>query len=169
MLSDKDIEYITKATNLSLEKAKILTEEPRDLDLVTEQIVKKPLFKKDLAALSFPFFIKLVIFRFANESEFKMEEKSYVAGLVERFIPMLKKREKLIHKKGQPVSPEDIAGFCLVALGFAHDKIDSSNEELVNHAQEHFNKAGKEEMAKGVGKWVEIFQKIRQKKIIIVT
>lgn len=169
MLQEADLNYIAKATNLSPEKAKLLTEEPRDLDLVTEQIVKKPLSKKELLGLSYPFFTKLVVFRFANESGFKMEEKSYMASLVEKFIPKLKKRESLNIKRGSQVPPEDIAGFCIVALGFAHDKIDASNEELMEHSIEHFNKAGKEEVAKHVGGWVDIFHTIRRNKVIIVT
>lgn len=163
-LSKADIEYIASKTKLSTEKTILLTEEEKDLNLVLEQLVKEPLSKNELNPLSRLTAIKLIILRFSRETNFPLREKMYVATVINKHLPVIKRRESLQIIDDAPY--EEMAGFCFVALGLAQETVNKDNENILDSAIENFDKANISNMSSHCVEWINILHNIKKQKIL---
>jgi hypothetical protein len=74
-----DLEYISKKTKLSTDRASILIEEPQDFHLLIDQLSLKRHYIKDLKKVSFPLLFKLKLFKNAQKFDFDLEGESLEA------------------------------------------------------------------------------------------
>lgn len=123
-ITEADLKYLCKETGMSSEVIETLTEEEQDLNLLLNQIVLKNFQKIDLIYLGFLTYIKMVLFKYSFNTNYSLEEKSYIAHCVYEHFPRIKICPNLkIIKQKQP--KEEISQYYLVLAGLFSNKITS--------------------------------------------
>ena len=116
-----DLEYISKKTKLSTDRASILIEEPQDFHLLIDQLSLKRHYIKDLKKVSFPLLFKLKLFKNAQNFDFDLEEKAHVADTVcKYFNPRNKNKRRELSLTTDSTEKSALVAFCLISL-FFHD------------------------------------------------
>ncbi len=130
-MTQNDVIFISKRIKLNKEKTQLLIEEPRDLDLVCAGLVSKKFTKKDYNGLSFPLYVKLVIFNHTKDKNFDISEKSAVAKIISDLFPKLNNRTNFAPfiKKITPKPNELGAKYFFVISSLFHDKVNCKDSE----------------------------------------
>ena len=166
-----DLEYISKKTKLSTDRASVLTEEPQDFHLLVDQLSLKRHYIKDLKKVSFPLLFKLKLFKNAQNYAFKIEEKAYVADTVcKYFNPRNKNRKKELSLTTDSTEKSALVAFCLISLFF--QDFQKEMGDYVPHGFKNWEdyivkglSSGKSiniELSKHVREWMEIIQKTKK-------
>ena len=166
-----DLEYISKKTKLSTDRASILTEEPLDFHLLVDQLSLKRHYIKDLKKVSFSLLFKLKLFKNAQNFDFKVEEKAYVADSVcKYFNPRNKSKKRELSLTTDSTEKSALIAFCLISLFFGD--FHKEMGEYVPHGfkdwEDYIAKglsSGKSiniELSKHVREWMEIIQKTKK-------
>ncbi len=166
-----DLEYISKKTKLSTDRASVLTEEPQDFHLLINQLSLKRHYIKDLKKVSFPLLFKLKLFKNAQNYDFKIEEKAYVADTVcKYFNPRNKNRKKELSLTTDSTEKSALVAFCLISLFFQdfHKEMGEYVPHGFKNWEDYITKglsSGKSiniELSKHVREWMEIIQKTKK-------
>lgn len=163
VLTKDDVDFIAKQTNLSRRKAKILVEEDRDLNLVLNQLIEKPISKDDITALSFQIIVKYIILKFSRDYDYDIAEKSYVSEIIIKHFPTIARSNIL---KSIPKDSEDInfAEYCLVLLGFFNHRLKSHQFKNYRDYLYYF-RAVNPEFHSHLNGWMEIFTTMKTQEI----
>ena len=166
-----DLEYISKKTKLSTDRASILTEEPQDFHLLIDQLSLKRHYIKDLKKVSFPLLFKLKLFKNAQKFDFNLEEKAHVADTVcKYFNPRNKNKRRELSLTTDSTEKSALVAFCLISL-FFHDFQKEMGEYVppgFRNWEDYITKglsSGKSiniELSKHVREWMEIIQKTKK-------
>ena len=166
-----DLEYISKKTKLSTDRASILTEETQDFHLLVDQLSLKRHYIKDLRKVSFPLLFKLKLFKNAQGCNFKIEEKAYVADTIcKYFNPRNKSKKKELSLTTDSTEKSALIAFCLISL-FSSD-FQKEMGEYVPHGFRNWEdyiikglsngKSVNIELSKHVREWIEVIQKTKK-------
>lgn len=133
MITENDIEFLSKQTNLTTDRVKSLVEEKKDLDLLIESILTKPSSNKveynkiiDGSKLSFNFSLRLIIFRYACYVKFQLEEKSLVCDLVSQYFGEIlhnNRPRKFIKTPASKEQIKDFVQYCFVLVCLFPEKL----------------------------------------------
>ena len=162
-LSNEDIEYISLETKLSRDKATLLCEEERDLNLVLDAISSSfSKSKLDTNKLSYSVYVKLVTFKNSKDTRFEIEEKAYVASSVLRYLNQLKSRVKYDILNSKTVD-EKFCQYSLVASGLFSQKLkaESLSKKNILKIQNAFIEVGIREVGHHLQEWIQILQQIQ--------
>jgi hypothetical protein len=166
-----DLEYISKKTKLSTDRASVLTEEPQDFHLLIDQLSLKRHYIKDLKKVSFSLLFKLKLFKNAQDFNFKIEEKAYVADTVcKYFNPRNKSKKKELSLTTDSTEKSALIAFCLISLFFSDFQKEMG--DYVPHGFRNWEdyivkglSRGKSlniELSKHVREWMEVIQKTKK-------
>jgi len=166
-----DLEYISKKTKLSTDRASVLTEEPLDFHLLIDQLSLKRHYIKDLKKVSFPLLFKLKLFKNAQGYNFKIGEKAYVADtLCKYFNPRSKNKKRELSLTTDSTEKSALVAFCLISLFFQDfrkemgDYVPSGFRNWEDYIEKGLS-SGKSiniELSKHVIEWMGIIQKTKK-------
>lgn len=163
MLSEKDLLFISKIINLSLDKTRILTEEESDLNLILSKIAEKNIPTKKLSNVSFGLKCKLFVFTAAISSSFSIEEKSYVAKCISEHYFSIKRRINLSLISDKNLT-EKASGYYLVVSGLFYDKINVKylQPKHLLWIEYGFKKANQRDLGIHTENWVNILRNMNK-------
>ncbi len=166
LISIHDLNFISDKTKLAPEKAALLLQEPRDLNLVIDSIADQEIVENDtILTLSFDFFTKLCIFKASKKTGFDIEEKAYVSHCVSTQFPKLDAGpvpSKIV------IGNEETCSFYLVLLGFFPERLDRprrisvSRNWLANKVSECYRSLGKRDVSNHLPTWISLLQQIKK-------
>ena len=166
-----DLEYISKKTKLSTDRASILIEEPQDFHLLIDQLSLKRHYIKDLKKVSFPLLFKLKLFKNAQKFDFDLEEKAHVSDTVcKYFNPRNKSKKRELSLTTDSTEKSALIAFCLISLFF--QDFQKEMGEYVPHGFRNWEdyiikglSGGKSiniKLSKHVREWMGIIQKTKK-------
>lgn len=165
--SSNDLQFLCKLTSLS--EAKLLTLLENDFDLLIDELSGLPVYDGDFGSsvISFPLFTKLTIFRKTKNSNFKLNEKVYVADSISIYYPKLYKSSYLISDNCS--IKESKLRFYLVLMGMFPEYIENktnryaapSLEFYTNLLKNGLNRCNKAELSNHVDYWINTLHDIK--------
>ncbi len=163
-LQNDDISYISARTRLSFDRALHLCEEERDANLVLDAISAE--FSKICLtefSLSYPTYVRLVLFKHSKDKNLDIDEKVYVAKSISIYLNQLKNKVKPeLLKQDKP--DEKACQYSLVASGLFDSKL--APEYLTKKSfiklQYGFVDAGRRELGTHVDYWIEVMHRIQK-------
>ena len=161
-LSSNDIAYIAKHTKITPEKVLSLCSEERYLNLVLDAICGG-FSKTDAPDISHSVYVKLVTFKNAKDKQFDIDEKSYVASSVAKYVNQLKNKVKLDILNGEKID-ENYCQYSLVASGLFATKLKPEylSKKSVLKLENAFIEVGMRDMGHHVNDWLEVLNRIHK-------
>lgn len=154
-LSDNDINFLTKQTNLNKEKLISLIEDPADLDLILDTISKKQIDYSELKNLSFPIVTKLTVFKISKDKNFEFSEKKEVSdAIIKYFPPIIKNKRVGCLKK----SSDKYSKYYLILFGYKQE----INLKIMTQIENNFRLADKREFAYHLNEWIDLIKELKK-------
>jgi hypothetical protein len=172
MLNLSDIEYISKKTKLSEEKVYILTEDPKDFNLIINELAKDNL-EEGILTISFELFTKLHIYKITLDSKYNFNEKNYVSETISNIYPKLDK-EKIENVDIQDswetlYEPnEDLAKYYFTLLSLFDKSLDRRRRQfpsknfLYKKALDGFYNSEHNEIANHLNNWIILVKRMKE-------
>ena len=163
LVTKEDVEFIAKKTNLSNRKAKLLTEEERDLSLVLDELSDNLITKEELNKLSFATIIKYIIFRYSKDSNprISLNEKTYVCSLIEKNFPLIS-RSKIIKSIPKDKQCAEFAEYCFVLVGFFSHRLKAGEYKNYKNYLIYFKvNSDWPEIYDNLDDWLSIFHQMK--------
>lgn len=162
MLKSQDLHYIEQKLGLTPKITAKITEDPLDADLVLNELSIKDIKREDANKISALTYLKLLVFRYSHDTDFKISEKEYVAKSVYLNFTSIKK--EIDYRLLSPQTPPDEkkSQYFLVLAGFYYNSV----------KPEIFSSDFRSEISKGfrpdrisdhVDDWVYILREIDRK------
>ncbi len=166
ILTKDDIEFVAKKTKLSIKKAKLLMEEPDDLNLVLNELSMMEITREDCEKLSFETIVKYIIFKFSNLLAYPLSEKSYICQVIVKHFPYISRSKEFKPYPKIQNNNQDYAEYCLILLGFFSHRL--KPEQYRNYKKylefyrqsEHLN-----HIFRHLDQWFEVFNKMKKTEI----
>jgi hypothetical protein len=158
-LSLTDYEYIARKTKLPLERAMLICEDERDLNLVLNEVSKD--FKKEESFnLTYELYVRLVFLHKSQHIPYELDEKIYVANAATEYINAF--------KKGKPKAPakelsEQFSKYYFVLAGLFDAKLvpNAFTPKFYLSIENGFWDAGYRDVGKHVEQWVKFMREIK--------
>jgi hypothetical protein len=172
MLNLSDIEYISKKTKLSEEKVYILIEDPKDFNLIINELAKDEI-EDGILTISFELFTKLHIYKITLDSKYNFNEKNYVSETISNIYPKLDKY-KIENIDIQDTwetlyePNEDLAKYYFTLLSLFDKSLDKRRRQfptknfLYKKALDGFNKSNHQEIAKHLNNWIILIKRMQE-------
>jgi hypothetical protein len=147
-----DIAFIAKKTNLSRNKASLLIEKERDLNLVLNEI-SKTVTQEEAQCLNSNLYHRICVYKYSQSRDFDIDEKTYVADAIFAHLPKIQKKSlKSVSVGAKPT--EQSSQYLLVAKGVKKAKINP------NAIDAGFRVNGRRDIANHLDEWLDILTKI---------
>ena len=172
MLNLSDIEYISKKTKLSEEKVYILIEDPKDFNLIINELAKDEI-EDGILTISFELFTKLHIYKITLDSKYNFNEKNYVSETISNIYPKLDKH-KIENIDIQDTwetlyePNEDLAKYYFTLLSMFDKSLDRRRRQfptknfLYKKALDGFNRSNHQEIAKHLNNWITLIKRMQE-------
>ena len=172
MLNLSDIEYISKKTKLSEEKVYILIEDPKDFNLIINELAKDEI-EDGILTISFELFTKLHIYKITLDSKYNFNEKNYVSETISNIYPKLDKH-KIENIDIQDTwetlyePNEDLAKYYFILLSLFDKSLDRRRRQfptknfLYKKALDGFNRSNHQEIAKHLNNWITLIKRMQE-------
>jgi hypothetical protein len=164
-LTAEDIAFISKLTNLSHRKTRLLSEEPRDLILILNAVSDFQVTKRETNAISFDLMAKFAISRFVGDRNIGLDEQLYVSELVAKYFPLIIRGEKL-RTVPKNENDKEFAEYAFILIGLFSHKIAAG---LYSKYRQYLFLFRSEypELYEHIEDWIYIFNQMKSQEIFV--
>lgn len=173
MTNRADLEFLAGKTKLSFVRVKPLTEEPRDLQLLLNEISKNISSQEELSKVSLQNKFRIIFYKFSQDKDFSLEHKTLAADIISNNYEKLKKRKNLLKIQEGRLDEkfaEKFAQYYFSMLCLHEFKTISKTNHLIEHYLNYlvncFALCGKRDFSRTIEDWIKIVAKIKKEKWI---
>jgi len=159
-LNDRDVNFLSKLTKLSVDKVKKLTEEKADIDLIIDSVCNKKHTKKDMKLLSIGFYIRYLVFKHSKKYNFNLSEKTYMADAFLTQLPLILEKIDLSLEKLNESRSQNIIIMLGLFYYFFEQIPDFSIKKYIYRIEAALRGANQRDLAGHITNWIDIFKDI---------